>query len=225
MTTSEKQRQQQAELQKKLWSIANDLRGNMDANEFKNYILGLIFYRFLSEKVEETSGRLLSEDNISYQEAMNNDDYRPIVEKELIQRIGFVIEPENLFSNLKAKIENQTFEIEDLSNAIKNVENSTRGHESEDDFIHLFDDMDLNSSRLGNTNAARTKLIAKVMMNISTLPFVHSDLEIDMLGDAYEASNLRPVQVKSRRILYTSTSIDDTRKDCYRWQRRLKKCV
>ena len=97
-----------------------------------------------------------------------------------------VIEPENLFSNLKAKIENQTFEIEDLSNAIKNVENSTRGHESEDDFIHLFDDMDLNSSRLGNTNAARTKLIAKVMMNISTLPFVHSDLEIDMLGDAYE---------------------------------------
>ena len=79
---------------KKLWSIANDLRGNMDANEFKNYILGLIFYRFLSEKVEETSARLLSEDNISYQEAMNNDDYRPIVEKELIQRIGFVIEPE-----------------------------------------------------------------------------------------------------------------------------------
>ncbi|WP_141756897.1 type I restriction-modification system subunit M N-terminal domain-containing protein, partial [Staphylococcus sp. HMSC036D05] len=88
MTTSEKQRQQQAELQKKLWSIANDLRGNMDANEFKNYILGLIFYRFLSEKVEETSARLLSEDNISYQEAMNNNDYRPIVEKELIQRIG-----------------------------------------------------------------------------------------------------------------------------------------
>lgn len=66
MTTSEKQRQQQAELQKKLWSIANDLRGNMDANEFKNYILGLIFYRFLSEKVEETSARLLAEDNITY---------------------------------------------------------------------------------------------------------------------------------------------------------------
>ena len=75
MTTSEKQRQQQAELQKKLWSIANDLRGNMDANEFKNYILGLIFYRFLSEKVEESSAKLLSEDNISYQEAMNNDDF------------------------------------------------------------------------------------------------------------------------------------------------------
>ena len=75
---------------------------------------------------------------------MNNEDYRPIVEKELIQRIGFVIEPENLFSNLKAKIEHQTFEIEDLSNAIK-ILRTLRGHESEDDFIHLFDDMDLNS--------------------------------------------------------------------------------
>ena len=186
MSTTEKQRQQQAELQKKLWSIANDLRGNMDANEFKNYILGLIFYRFLSEKNEEIANELLKEDDISYEESMNNDTYRPIVEKELITRIGFYIEPDYLFSNLIKSIETQTFQIEDLSTAIKNVENSTRGHDSEDDFIHLFDDMDLTSSRLGNTNAKRTQLISKVMVQISTLPFVHSDLEIDMLGDAYE---------------------------------------
>ena len=140
MSTTEKQRQQQAELQKKLWSIANDLRGNMDANELKNYILGLIFYRFLSEKNEEIANELLKEDDISYEESMNNDTYRPIVEKELITRIGFYIEPDYLFSNLIKKIEIQTFQIEDLSTAIKNVENSTRGHDSEDDFIHLFDE-------------------------------------------------------------------------------------
>jgi len=186
VSTTEKQRQQLADLQKKLWSIANDLRGNMDANEFKNYILGLIFYRFLSEKNEDIAAGLLKEDDISYEEAMNNDTYKPIVEKELIARIGFVIEPQFLFSNLINKIEAQTFQIEDLSNAVKNVENSTRGHDSEDDFIHLFDDMDLTSSRLGNTNAKRTQLISKVMVQIATLPFVHSDLEIDMLGDAYE---------------------------------------
>lgn len=186
MSTTEKQRQQLADLQKKLWSIANDLRGNMDANEFKNYILGLIFYRFLSEKNEDIAAGLLKEDDISYEEAMNNDTYKPIVEKELIARIGFVIEPQFLFSNLINKIEAQTFQIEDLNNAVKNVENSTRGHDSEDDFIHLFDDMDLTSSRLGNTNAKRTQLISKVMVQIATLPFVHSDLEIDMLGDAYE---------------------------------------
>lgn len=126
MSTTEKQRQQQADLQRKLWSIANDLRGNMDANEFKNYILGLIFYRFLSEKNEEIASDLLKEDGISYEEAMNNDTYKPIVEKELIARIGFVIEPQYLFSNLINEIEKQTFQIEDLSNAVKNVENSTQ---------------------------------------------------------------------------------------------------
>ncbi|WP_210135845.1 type I restriction-modification system subunit M N-terminal domain-containing protein, partial [Staphylococcus sp. GDX8P80P] len=69
------QRQQQAELQKKLWSIANDLRGNMDASEFRNYILGLIFYRFLSEKTEEEVAELLKEDNISYTEAWEDEEY------------------------------------------------------------------------------------------------------------------------------------------------------
>ncbi|WP_176743780.1 type I restriction-modification system subunit M N-terminal domain-containing protein, partial [Staphylococcus sp. HMSC074A11] len=186
MSITEKQRQQQAELQKNLWSIADDLRGNMDANEFKNYILGMIFYRFLSEKIEEQAQILLAEDNIDYETAMADEDYRPVLEQEFISRIGYVIEPQYLFGHLVKKIEKQAFEMEDLSNAIKNIENSTRGHDSEDDFIHLFDDLDLNSSRLGNSNAARTKLISKVMMKTSTLPFVHSDMEIDMLGDAYE---------------------------------------
>ncbi|WP_353436880.1 type I restriction-modification system subunit M [Staphylococcus coagulans] len=186
MSITEKQRQQQAELQKKLWSIANDLRGNMDASEFRNYILGLIFYRFLSEKTEVQVDVLLEGENMTYEQAWQNEDYKEALEAELLERIGYVIEPQDLFSTLIKKIENQTFEIEDLHKAISKIETSTRGQESEDDFDHLFDDMDLNSSRLGNTNAARTKLISKVMMNLSTLPFVHSDIEIDMLGDAYE---------------------------------------
>lgn len=186
MSVTEKQRQQQAELQKNLWSIANSLRGNMDASEFKNYILGMIFYRFLSENTEAQAAELLSEDDITYEDAMADESLRPVLEKELIERIGYVIEPHHLFSHLIRKIEQQTFEIEDLSNAIKNIENSTRGHDSEEEFNHLFDDMDLNSTRLGNSNAARTKLIGKVMMQLSELPFVQSDLEIDMLGDAYE---------------------------------------
>ncbi|GGI32786.1 type I restriction-modification system subunit M [Staphylococcus chromogenes] len=186
MSTTEKQRQQQAELQKKLWSIANDLRGNMDASEFRNYILGLIFYRYLSEKTEEEVAKLLSDDNLSYEEAWQDEEYREAIEAELISQIGFVVEPQYLFSNFIRKIENQTFDIEELHKAVNKVEESTRGEESEDDFNHLFADMDLNSSRLGTSNAARTKLISKVMVNLSTLPFVHSDLEIDMLGDAYE---------------------------------------
>lgn len=186
MTVTEKQRQQQAELQKKLWSIANDLRGNMDASEFRNYILGLIFYRFLSEKTEEEVEDMLREDDISFNEAWKDEELKEALSEELIKRIGYVIEPEFLFSSLVQDIEAGKFDIEDLSKAINKVEESTLGTKSEDDFVHLFSDMDLTSNRLGNNVANRTKLISKVMMNLDTLPFVHSEMEIDMLGDAYE---------------------------------------
>ncbi|WP_115113442.1 type I restriction-modification system subunit M [Macrococcoides caseolyticum] len=186
MTVTEKQKQQQAELHKKLWSIANDLRGNMDASEFRNYILGLIFYRFLSEKTEEQVEHLLSEDDISYQEAWEDEEYRGAITEELVARIGFVIEPQYLYSKMIADIVANNFDIEQLSAAINKVEESTLGTDAQEDFDDLFADMDLTSSRLGNNVSARTKLIAKVMMNLSELPFVHSELEIDMLGDAYE---------------------------------------
>lgn len=186
MTVTEKQKQQQAELHKKLWSIANDLRGNMDASEFRNYILGLIFYRFLSEKTEEQVEHLLSEDDISYQEAWEDEEYREAITEELVARIGFVIEPQYLYSKMITDIVANNFDIEQLSAAINKVEESTLGTDAQEDFDDLFADMDLTSSRLGNNVSARTKLIAKVMMNLSELPFVHSELEIDMLGDAYE---------------------------------------
>lgn len=186
MTVTEKQKQQQAELHKKLWSIANDLRGNMDASEFRNYILGLIFYRFLSEKTEEQVEHLLSEDDISYQEAWENEEYKEAITEELVARIGFVIEPQYLYSKMIADIVANNFDIEQLSAAINKVEESTLGTDAQEDFDNLFADMDLTSSRLGNNVSARTKLISKVMMNLSELPFVHSELEIDMLGDAYE---------------------------------------
>src|SRR5699024_7555211 len=185
-TVTEKQRQQQSELHKRLWDIANDLRGNMDASEFRNYILGLIFYRFLSEKTEDVVENLLNEDKFTYKEAWEDGEYKEALQDELTTRIGFVVEPRYLFSRMIEEIEQNEFDIEKLSEAISAVEASTLGEASEDDFNHLFDDMDLTSSRLGNNVSARTKLISKVMLNLSSLPFVHSDLEIDMLGDAYE---------------------------------------
>lgn len=186
MTITEKQKQQQAELHKKLWSIANDLRGNMDASEFRNYVLGLIFYRFLSEKTEEQVEHLLSDDNISYQDAWKNEEYKEAITSELIERIGFVIEPQYLFRKMVTDILADKFKIEHLAYAINKVEDSTIGKDSQEDFDKLFADMDLTSSRLGNSGLARTKLISKVIINLSELPFVHSELEIDMLGDAYE---------------------------------------
>ncbi|HDR4532708.1 MULTISPECIES: type I restriction-modification system subunit M [Bacillus] len=186
MTTSEKQRQQQAELHKKLWAMANDLRGQMDAYEFKDYILGLIFYRYLSEKVEFRAEKLLKEDNVTFAEAWTDEEYKEDLAEYLIGELGYVIEPQYLFSNFVKEIEKGEFDVEMLQNGVKAIETSTMGAESQEDFQNLFDDMDLSSSKLGRTVEARSKLIAKVIVNIAEIPFLQDDVEIDILGDAYE---------------------------------------
>ena len=186
MQTSEKQQEQQRELHTRLWAIANDLRGNMEANEFKNYILGLIFYRYLSEKVENKAIDLLSEDDISYEEAWADEEYREGLQEEFLEQLGYFIEPEFLFSTLLKSIEDGKFDIEMLQGAINDITESTLGADSQEDFDHLFDDMDLASTKLGRDVKSRSKLIAKVMGNIAEIDFAHEDSEIDVLGDAYE---------------------------------------
>ncbi|MRG86706.1 type I restriction-modification system subunit M [Salinibacillus xinjiangensis] len=189
MTLTEKQRQQQAELHKKLWNMANDLRGQMEAYEFKNYILGLIFYRYLSEKTEYRVAKLLEEDDVSFEEAWKDEEYREALAEELIQQIGYVIEPEYLFSNMIKEIgkgDQGKFDTEMLQNAVNAITESTFGAESQEDFQNLFDDMDLASSKLGRDVKSRSRLIAKIMASISDIPFLHDDVDIDVLGDAYE---------------------------------------
>lgn len=186
MQVNEKQQEQQRELHSKLWAIANDLRGNMEANEFKNYILGLIFYRYLSEKIEYKVQDLLSEDEVSFEEACEDEEFKLELAEELIDTLGYFIEPKDLFSTLLKAIEDSNFDIEMLQGAINNITESTIGHDSQDDFDHLFDDMDLSSTKLGRDVKSRSKLIAKVMSNISQIDFKHDDSEIDVLGDAYE---------------------------------------
>lgn len=186
MKTNEKQQEQQRELHSKLWSIANDLRGNMEANEFKNYILGLIFYRYLSEKVESRVNDLLSEDDIDYLTAWQDEEYKEGLKEELLEQIGYFIEPTYLFSNLVNSIENGNFDIEMLQKAINSITESTIGMDSQEDFDNLFDDMDLSSTKLGKDVKSRSKLISKVISNISSIEFSHDDTEIDVLGDAYE---------------------------------------
>lgn len=186
MSLTETQQAQQAALHTRLWAIANDLRGNMEASEFKNYILGLIFYKYLSEKVEDRANKLLEEDNITYDKAWEDEEYREALKEELLNQIGYFVEPDSLFSTLMKKIEDGTFDVEMLQGAVNDITESTLGTESQDDFDHLFDDMDLTSTKLGKDVKSRSKLIAKVMGNIAEISFKHEDTEIDVLGDAYE---------------------------------------
>ncbi|WP_304057102.1 type I restriction-modification system subunit M [Levilactobacillus namurensis] len=180
------QAQQQADLQKRLWAIANDLRGNMDASEYRNYMLGLIFYRFLSGKVEDYAHELLANDEVSFTEAYANADYQAGLKQEIVDTLGFFIEPQYLYSTLVKDIQAGNFDIEKLQTAVNAVQDSTIGKDSQDDFKGLFADMDLNSNRLGSTIAQRSELMAKVMLNLADIPFDADSLQIDALGDAYE---------------------------------------
>jgi type I restriction enzyme M protein len=184
-----KQAEQQAQLHKQLWAIANDLRGNMDASEFKNYILGIIFYRYLSENLEDVINKdYLAEDEMTYEEAWKKEDYKKVLIEQLTENsnIGYLIEPEYLFSKMVKLIKIGQFDISVLSKAINQLGESTIGHASQEDFEGLFDDMDLNSSRLGRGEKERSALISKIILKINDIDFMHDDAEIDVLGDAYE---------------------------------------
>jgi type I restriction enzyme M protein len=186
MTKVEIQSQQQKALHTKLWKMANDLRGNMEANEFKNYILGMIFYRHLSDNTIAFMDSLLKDDDITYQEAWENEDYRQALAEEALESLGYVIEPQYLFSTLIKIIEDGQFDIELLQKAIISVTESTLGTPSQNDFEGLFEDMDLSSSKLGKSVSDRSKLMAKILASIDEIDFNHESAEIDILGDAYE---------------------------------------
>lgn len=188
MKTNQKQERQQQELNSKLWAIANELRGNMDASEFKNYILGLIFYRYLSENLLSFVNEQLKDDNITYAKAWNKEYFKQDLIDELtgVNGIGYVIEPQYLWTTFIQKIADDSFDIELLHKAVVSLTESTLGKVSQADFENLFDDMDLTSSRLGKTTSDKTKLISKVISKINEIDFMFGDTEIDVLGDAYE---------------------------------------
>ena len=186
MTTVQIQKEQKSELHTKLWEMANELRGNMEAYEFKNYILGLIFYRYLSERTENYVNELLKNDGISYEEAWEREDYREGLTEDCLDHLGYVIEPKYLFSHVIKMIERNEFGIDYMEKIISSITESTTGQESEQDFDGLWEDMDLKSSKLGKMVSEKSKLIATILNTISTIDFHLEDMELDVLGDAYE---------------------------------------
>ena len=176
---------QSQELATQLWAIANELRGNMDASKFKNYILGVIFYRYLSEKTENYMDELLKDDGVSYREALKNEELAPIVRDWSIEHLGYIIEPKYLWASLIDEIKGAEFSIEHFDKAISTLVASTIGQESEAAFDKLFDDMNLQDKDLGKEVSERTALIAKVMQKVDDISFNIDDAEMDVLGTAY----------------------------------------
>ena len=176
----------QKELCNKLWSMANALRGNMEAYEFKNYILGMIFYYYLSDRIEKYMAKLLKDDNKTYQQAWDDPEYKEAVIEESLADLGFIIEPKYLFKRMVAMVENRSFDIEFLQQAINSLMESTIGRDSQSDFDGLFSDMQLDSTKLGQTVKDRSAVMSKIIASLDEIKFDVEDTRIDVLGNAYE---------------------------------------
>ena len=187
--------EQKKQLEQQLWNIANTLRGKMNADEFRDYILGFIFYKYLAEKMEIFANEILKQDKISFRDIKLNDpngkEYIDAIREESLEKLGYFLRPDELFSEV-AKRGNSDVEginnfiLEDLQKILTNIQLSTMGTESEEDFDNLFEDMDLNSTKLGKTPEARNEIISKVLSHLDKIDFKLQDLESDVLGDAYE---------------------------------------
>lgn len=171
-------------LYQKLWAASDDLRSQMDANEYKNYLLGIIFYKYLSDKMLDEVGRLLevadadlNEIQAMYEEEMKGPDADLIVE-ELKNKFSFVIAPEHTFTHLIQEIEEGTFQLDDLGQAFNEIERSDK------DFNGLFEDIDLYSNKLGKQPQEKNKRISNVMKQFAEVNF--ANYSGDVLGDVYE---------------------------------------
>lgn len=185
MADIKKQQELAAELSNKLWAMANDLRGNMEAYEFKNYILGLLFYKELSDRTEKFVAELLQEDNTTFEAAWKDEEYKEAIVDEMLIKLGYVLEPKYLFPEMLELIRKDEFSIDYFEEAINSIIASTQGQDSEADFDGLFEDMDLKSSKLGKEIKQRSKLIGKVLQTIDSIEVDLGDTDVDVLGTAY----------------------------------------
>lgn len=188
MSEEEKRR-----LKQQLWKIANDLRGKMNPDEFRDYILGFIFYKYLSQKLYLYANELLAEEDIKdYSQIDENSEdgqeYLDAIKEEAIEKLGYFLKPSELFSAVASKgnSDDDNFILDDLQKILNNIEQSTMGHESEDDFDGLFEDLDLTAAKLGRSESAKNSLISKVLFHLDDIDFKLESGQGDILGDAYE---------------------------------------
>lgn len=177
--------QQRAELQRSIWQIANEVRGAVDGWDFKQYVLGTLFYRFISENfIEYITG---GDESVDYAAMDDADETIADAKKDAIKTKGYFIYPSQLFANVAAKASSNDSLNTDLANIFKAIEASASGYPSEDDIKGLFADFDTTSNRLGNTVRDKNDRLAKVLKGVADLDFGDFDgSQIDLFGDAYE---------------------------------------
>lgn len=183
-----KKEQERDELHRAIWAIADDLRGAVDGWDFKNYVLGTMFYRYISENLihyinegEEKAG------NVDFDYAQMSDSDAEEAREGLVQEKGFFILPSELFCNVRKRASEDENLNETLESVFRHIEESAQGSESENSFAGLFDDFDVNSNKLGATVAKRNEKLVKLLNGVGDMKLGNvKDHEIDAFGDAYE---------------------------------------
>ncbi|HEL2195175.1 type I restriction-modification system subunit M [Streptococcus suis] len=183
------EQQQRKELHQKIWAIADDVRGAVDGWDFKQYILGILFYRFISENIADYFDQVehaAGDKEFSYA-LLTDEEAEEDFRQGTVEEKGFFILPSQLFINVVAKARTNENLNTDLATIFEQIEKSAMGHESENDIKGLFDDVDTRSNRLGGTVAEKNKRLADILLGISEIDFANfQDNEIDAFGDAYE---------------------------------------
>lgn len=186
--TDDRKEQERAALHSAIWSIADDLRGAVMGWDFKSYVLGTMFYRYISENFTayvNANERAAGDADFDY--AAQDDTTVEGWRAGLIQEKGFYIAPSELFVNLCARADHDENLNETLEKILRNIENSAKGADSEGDFAGLFDDFDVNSNKLGATVAKRNEKLVKLLKGIAGMKLGnYKENAIDAFGDAYE---------------------------------------
>ena len=183
MTTA----QERAELHRTIWNIAKDLRGSVDGWDFKSYVLGMLFYRFISENLTNYINKIEQANNPTFDYTQLPDEQAEYGRKSMVSEKGFFILPSELFKNVQANAKNDQNLNETLKKVFNNIENSAVGSPSEDDLKGLFGDFDVNSPKLGATVPKRNEKLVKILDSIASLNLGNfEENNIDAFGDAYE---------------------------------------
>lgn len=183
-----KKEQERAELHRVIWNIANDLRGSVDGWDFKQYVLGMLFYRYISENITAYINAGEHEvGDTTFDYATLSDSDAELAREDLIKTKGFFILPSELFENVRKRASVDENLNETLEKVFRNIESSAKGSASEDNFKGLFDDIDVNSNKLGATVARRNDRLVKLLDGVGEMKLGDlKDNTIDAFGDAYE---------------------------------------
>lgn len=181
--------QQKQELFKAIWATAEDLRNSVDGWDFKSYVLGILFYRFISENITNYINRMQREaGDADFDYADFSDEEAAGAKDDLVREKGFFILPSQLFCNVRKRAKNDPNLNVTLDNTFKAIEASAIGTESEPDLKGLFADIDVNSNKLGSTVEKRNEQMTKILNNIGNIDLKgdYAENKIDLFGDAYE---------------------------------------